>query len=197
MFILYGGSFDPVHTGHILLARDAKEIVGAERVLFMPTYLAPLKEKHSASAEDRLNMLRLALEQEEGFEVSDYEVKKGGVSYTVDTLRHLRSEGLEKPFLLLGADSALRLHLWKESLEVFRLSVILIAEREGRQREVISYMKERFPHLKEGKDYLLIKTRRVDISATEIRNRIREGKSIYCLVPDKVRSYIEDKNLYR
>ncbi len=197
MFILFGGSFDPVHTGHIILARDAMEAVKARKVVFMPAYHAPLKEGHGASPEDRLKMLKLALEGEEGFEVSDYEIRKGGISYTVSTLRHLNRELGGKPYMLLGADSVLRLHLWREPEEVLRLSILLVADREGKGKEVRDYLKEKFPHLEEGRDYILLKTRRIDISATEIRRRIKEGRSIYCMVPDRVREFIERKGLYR
>ena len=197
MLVLFGGSFDPVHIGHILVAREVKEKLGAKKILFMPAYRAPLKEGHSAPPEDRLRMLQLALEGEEGFEVSDYEIRRGGTSYTVETLEWLNEETGEKPYLMLGADSLLRFHLWREPERILELSRLLVVEREGKLDLVRTYLKERFPHLREGKDFELLKVKRIDISATEIRNRIREGLSVYCMVPDRVREYIEERGLYR
>ncbi len=195
MIILFGGSFDPVHIGHIILARDALEILNAQKVLFMPAYRAPLKENHFAPAGDRLNMLRLALEGAERFEVDDYEIKKEGVSYTVDTLLYLKDRLGTKPYLLLGADSVLRLHLWKEPERVLSLARLLVVDRDGKLEKALLYLKESFG-LREGSDYIVLKTRRIDISSTEIRERVKEGKSIFCLVPDVVLKYIEEKKLY-
>jgi len=197
MFVLFGGSFDPVHIGHIVIARDVKEELGAEEVIFVPAYRAPLKEGHGASPEDRLNMLKLAVEGEEGFSIEDYELRRGGISYTVDTLEYLYPKLREKPYLVLGADSVLKLHLWKEPERVLELSKLVVVDREGRLDEVVEYLRENFPQLKEGRNLFPVSVRRVDISATEIRKRVREGKSIYCLVPDRVREYIERRELYR
>lgn len=197
MVILFGGSFDPIHIGHLLVARDAKERTGADKVIFIPAYLSPLKTSHSAPPEDRLNMLRLAVEGEEGFEVEDYEIKKGGTSYTVDTLLYMRSKLQGKPFFLMGADTFLNFHRWREPQKVLSLCKPLVVDREGRLEKVRSYISERFPHLKENRDIHLLQVRRIDISATEIRERIREGKSVRYLVPDKVLEYIEKKGLYR
>ena len=197
MLVLFGGSFDPVHIGHILVAREVKEKIGAKKILFMPAYRAPLKEGHSAPPEDRLRMLQLALEGEKGFEVSDYEIKRGGTSYTVDTLEWLRKQTEERPYLMLGADSVLRFHLWREPERILELSKLLVVERGGKLELVRTYLKERFPRLREGEDFELLEVRRIDVSATEVRKRVREGLSIYCMVPDRVREYIEEKGLYR
>ncbi len=197
MLILFGGSFDPVHVGHILIARDVKEKLGASKVVFMPAYHAPLKEGHSAPPEDRLRMLEIALRDEEGFEVSDYEIRRGGISYTVDTLEWFRDEFGSEPYLLLGSDSVLRFHLWREPERVAQLSKLVVVDRGGKLDSVRSYLKERFPQLEEGRDLILLQIRRIDVSATEVRKRIKEGLSIYCMVPDKVREYIEEKGLYR
>ncbi len=197
MFVLFGGSFDPVHIGHILIARDVKEHLGAQKVIFIPAYLAPLKEGHRADPEDRLTMLRLAVEGEEGFEVEDWEIRRGGISYTVDTLKYLLPKLGTRPYFLLGADSVLRLHLWREPLRVMELARIVVVDRGGRMEEVKRYMGERFPSVREGEDILYLPARRVDVSATEIRRRLREGKSVYCMVPDRVERYIRERGLYR
>lgn len=197
MLVLFGGSFDPVHIGHIVVARDVKEALGAEKVIFMPAYSAPLKKGHSASPEDRLKMLEIALMKEEGLEVSDFEIKKGGVSYTVETLRWFTEKYGEKPYLLLGSDSFLRFHLWKEPGNVLSMSRLAVVDREGKLAEVREYLRDRFPNLKEVEDIVLLKARRIDVSATEVRERLRKGLSVYCMVPDKVLEYIKERKLYR
>ncbi len=197
MIVLFGGSFDPVHIGHIVVARDVREKLGAEKVVFIPACRTPLKETHSASPEDRLNMVRLAVEDRDGFEVEDYEVKKGGVSYTVETLEYLKDRLPGRPAFLLGADSMLRFHLWKEPERVLDMADLIVVDREGLLEKVRDYIRSRFPMLKEGKNLFFVKTRRVDVSATEIRRRVREGLSIYCLVPEPVERYILERGLYR
>jgi len=195
MFVLFGGSFDPVHVGHIVIARDVREHLQAEKVIFIPAAQAPLKEGHGAPALDRLRMLQLAVEKEEGFAVEDLEIRRGGVSYTVDTLRDLLPELGSKPYFLLGADSVLRLHLWREPERILDLVRVVVVDRGGKMEEVKRYLQERFPE--KGKDTLFLPVRRIDISATEIRRRVREGKSIYCMVPEKVEEYIRERGLYR
>ena len=196
MKIVFGGSFDPIHIGHIILARDIKERLKADKVIFVPTAQAPLKGKHRASMEDRLNMLRLALEKEKDFIIEDYEIKRGGISYTVFTLEYLKKkyEG-EELYLLLGSDSFLRFHLWKEPEKILKMVRIVIVDREGKLKEVEEYINERFKAFKDK--VTLLHSRRIDISSTEIRRRIKEGKSIYCLVPESVEEYIRKRGLYK
>ncbi|MFN7064532.1 MAG: nicotinate-nucleotide adenylyltransferase [Aquificaceae bacterium] len=195
MDLFFGGSFDPVHIGHLLVARDVKEITGFERIIFLPAFQAPLKEPHLASPEDRLKMLKLALDRLEGYEVSSLEIERGGISYTVDTARELCRR--ERPFFLVGADSFLSLHLWKDPLDLLSLSRFVIVDRESKGRRVRGYIKENFPSMKEGEDFLLISVRRIDISSTEIRERIRKGKPIKWLVPEEVERYILERGLYK
>ncbi|NPA32300.1 MAG: nicotinate (nicotinamide) nucleotide adenylyltransferase, partial [Aquificae bacterium] len=126
MRIIFGGSFDPVHCGHIILARDALEELRAKEVIFVPTYRAPLKAPHSASPEDRLSMLCLALKPEPYFRVDDYEIRRGGISYTVYTLEYMRKKYGDELYLLLGSDSFLRFHLWKEPERILKLAKLIV-----------------------------------------------------------------------
>ncbi len=196
MLIIFGGSFDPVHIGHLLIARDIFETFKPESFLFIPAYRAPLKEGHRASPDDRLTMLRLALEGED-YQIDDTEIRRGGTSYTVDTLREFRAEKGQRPWLLIGSDTALSLHRWKEPEEVVRLARLLIVDRSGKLPEVRKYLKERFPDLKEGEDLSFAEVRRIDISASEIRKRVSQGNSIRYMVPEKVEEYIRENGLYR
>ncbi|MDW8031948.1 MAG: nicotinate-nucleotide adenylyltransferase [Aquificaceae bacterium] len=196
MRLFFGGSFDPVHVGHLLVARDVKEDMGFEKVVFLPAFQAPLKEPHGATPEDRLQMLRLSLRGFEDYEISEVEIRRGGVSYTVDTAEELHRTLGERPFFLLGADSFLSLHLWKEPVLLTRLARFLVVDREGMWKKLKVYLAENFPHLKEGKDLFILTVRRIDLSSTEIRERVRRGKSIRWMVPEGVEDYIRDRGLY-
>ncbi len=197
MKLFFGGSFDPVHLGHLIVARDVLEILNFEKVVFLPAYQAPLKEPHKASPEDRFNMVSVAIRDFQGFEVSRIEIERGGISYTVDTARELYKSLGEKPYFLVGADSFLSLHLWKEPYELVSIARFVVVDREGRWEELKGYVKGHFPKLKEGEDFHFVPVRRVDVSSTEIRERVKEGKSIRWLVPEKVEEYILSKGLYR
>lgn len=197
MEIFFGGSFDPVHVGHLIVARDVIEVMGFEKLIFLPTHQAPLKEPHRASPEDRLRMLELAIEDYPFFGVSDLEIRRGGVSYTVDTARELHAQKNSKIFFLVGADSFLSLHLWKEPSELLSLASFVVVDRDGLYGRVREYVREKFPRLREGRDFFLLTMRRVDVSSTEVRNRIAEGKGISWMVPDRVQTYILQKGLYK
>ncbi len=196
MKLFFGGSFDPIHIGHLIVARDVLEALGFEKVFFLPAHQAPLKEPHKASAEDRYNMVSLAIESFQGFEINKMEIERGGVSYTVDTARELYKSLGEKPYFLVGADSFLSLHLWKNPNELISLARFVVIDREGKWQEVKSYIKEHFSKLREEKDFHFVSVRRVDISSTEIRERVKKGKSIKWLVPEKVEEYILARGLY-
>ncbi len=197
MKLFFGGSFDPIHIGHLLVARDSLELLGFERVVFLPANQAPLKEPHRVSAEDRYNMVSLAIEGFHDFEVSRIEIERGGVSYTVDTARDLNKTLGQKPYFLVGADSFLSLHLWREPYELISLARFVVVDREGKREKVMNYLGENFPELKEGEDFHFLFVRRIDISSTEIRERVKRGKSIRWLVPERVEEYIMSKGLYR
>ncbi|MEJ5338515.1 MAG: nicotinate-nucleotide adenylyltransferase [Aquificaceae bacterium] len=196
MKLFFGGSFDPVHLGHLLVARDVREAMDFESVVFVPAHQAPLKEPHMASPEDRLEMLKLSVEGLEGFEVSSMEVERGGISYTVDTARELYAGQRERPFFLVGADSFLSLHLWREPHELISLARFVVVDREGKWERLKRYIKENFPKLREGEDFYLLSVRRIDISSTEIRERLKNGRSIRWMVPEKVEDYILARGLY-
>lgn len=197
MHLFFGGSFDPIHMGHLIVARDVMEKLKADKITFIPTYQAPLKEAHKAKPSDRLSMIEMAIKDYEGFHVSDMEIKRGGISYTVDTVVELFRIYKKKPYLVIGADSVLNLHLWKEPQKITSLAFLVIVDRFNKTHYVIEYMKSRFPNLKKDKDYILLDVRRVDISSTEIRERVKTGRSIRWLVPCEVENYIIANNLYK
>ncbi|SHK29196.1 nicotinate-nucleotide adenylyltransferase [Thermocrinis minervae] len=197
MILFFGGSFDPIHVGHLIVARDLFEHLLPEKIVFIPTFQAPLKEKHRASPEDRFNMVKLAIRHFPFFEVSSIEIDRGGISYTVDTARELLKLTGEKPFFIVGADSILQLHLWKDYRQLIDMARFVVVDRDGKGKEVKNYLMENFPMLKEDQDYIMLSIRRIDVSSTEIRNRIKRGLSIKWFVPEEVEDYIIKRGLYR
>jgi len=183
---LLGGSFNPIHHGHLISATRAAEAVRLDRVLFIPAALSPLKNGDGlASVRDRWAMLRLALKGNRLFEASDLELRRGGVSYTVDTLRELKRQTKASLFWILGADAARLLPRWKSIEEVRRLASFIILPRPG----------DSVPP-KTPKDHI-VRAPLLEISSSEIRDRIRKGLSVRYLVPDSVERYLREKGLYR
>ncbi len=197
MHLFFGGSFDPIHIGHLIVGMDVLEKIKAEKLTFIPAYQAPLKDPHQASPEDRLKMIELAIKGYGQFQVSNIEINRGGISYTVDTVTELSKIYGEKPHIVIGADSVLSLHLWKNPQELVSSTCLVIVDRLGKEKEVLRYLKNTFPYLRENRDYILLKARRIDVSSTEIRERVKLGKSIKWLVPESVEDYILSKGLYR
>jgi nicotinate-nucleotide adenylyltransferase len=183
---VFGGSFDPVHHGHLIVADHARRALELTEVRFVPAREQPFKEgRHGASAADRLAMLRLAVAGVPGLTVDPRECRRAGPSYTVDTLRELRTEfaGAELS-LLVGADAARDFPAWRESAAIRELAALVILTRPG------SAPPE--DHL--GGRLLVVPS--IDISATGVRHRVRAGESIRFLVPDAVARYITDRRLY-
>ena len=180
---IFGGSFDPVHHGHLILARAASEELGLDRILFIPANMSPHKtDGKPASAEDRLAMIQLAIAGEDGFEVSDLELHRPPPSYTVDTLRELKSSHPHDEFvLLIGADNVAKFETWYEPDEICRRAQIVVLNRA---------------HHQTSHDWPVVR-RLVDLSSTDLRARVSAGRSIRYLTPDAVCDYIQMKGLYR
>ncbi|MGH8048526.1 MAG: nicotinate-nucleotide adenylyltransferase [Chthoniobacterales bacterium] len=180
---LFGGSFDPIHVGHLILARDAKEQLGLERVIFIPAAISPHKlHREPAPAEARLEMVRAAVEGEPGFEVEDCEIGREGPSFTIDTVRLLleRRPG-DEFFYFIGEDNLEMLHTWREIDELKRLVQFVVLAREAADREC------EFPRV----------CRQVAVSSTEVRKRVACGQSIRYLLPDQACEIIYRNGLYR
>jgi len=184
---ILGGSFDPVHHGHLIAADRAAEALGLDRVLFVPCGTQPLKPAGPVAAADhRRAMLALALAGHPRFALDPLELERPGPSYTVDTLRALRARDPgERLVLIVGADAAAELPRWRAVDEVARLAEVAVLTRPGAP-EVSSAFVTRF-----------VATPAIEISAREIRARCLAGKSIRYLVPDAVAEYIDRNGLYR
>jgi nicotinate-nucleotide adenylyltransferase len=186
-----GGSFDPVHFGHLVAARDACEHCGLDRVILVPAARAPLKSRAAtASPADRLAMLRAAVAAEPRFSVSDHELRRGGVSFTIDTVRHFAAEfpGAQL-FWIIGADQVARLPRWKDIAVLTRLVEFAVVGRPGfvlrRPRGLPGLRLHRCPGY------------RLDLSSTALRARARRGLPLAWLTPHKTVVYLQRKRLYR
>ncbi len=179
---LYGGTFDPVHHGHLILARDALETLKLDRVVFIPAGISPHKLGASSTPADlRREMLALAIADEPRFVLDDSELQREGPSFTVDTVEAVsrRYAGAEL-FYLIGGDNVPKLHTWHRFADLSKLVKFAVFDRNGDSAT------HDFPTL----------PRRIDISATEIRERVARGASIRYLVPEPVRTFIEHHRLY-
>ncbi len=184
---IFGGTFDPPHIGHLLAATDACEALALDRLVFIPAAEQPLKVGMvAAPAHHRVAMVERLIAGDARFAVDALEIDRGGLSYTVDTLRVLRSRwaGDVAPFLLLGRDAVAALPKWREPEEVMSLAQVVVLTRAGESAELPAGVRA-------------LATRRVDVSSTEVRARVREGKSIRGFVPDAVATYIAAVGLYR
>lgn len=195
---IMGGTFDPVHNGHLLIGKQALVEYGLDRIWYMPSGQPPHKRDHAVtSVEDRCTMLKLAIQPEPGFVFSDFEVSREGYSYTAQTLKLLKETYPEHKFyFIVGADSLYEIETWNHPEMVVGQIPILAAQRE--------YPSEHLP-LKEQIAYLnrtynghieVLHCREMDISSEEIRNMAARGESLTNCVPEKVASYIRQHKLY-
>ena len=199
---IFGGSFDPPHVGHVLVAVDALERLGLDRMVLVPAAQQPLKVARGgshASADERLAMTRLLVDGDPRFEVDPIEIERGGISYMVDTLGTLagRWPGVEL-FLLAGADVLGTFHRWRAPERVRALATLVVLTRDvaggaGAGPGAPGSPPADFP----GGPPVLLATRRVDVSSTEIRARLRSGQSIRGFVPEAVADFIRSAGLYR
>jgi nicotinate-nucleotide adenylyltransferase len=179
---IYGGTFDPIHHGHLILAREALEKLGLEKIIFVPAAVSPFKDSPAASPEMRLLMLRSALEGEPGFTVDDCELFRPPPSYTINTIEEIRTrESDAELYYLVGEDNVADLGRWHRFKELQTMVRFIVLDRTGS---------------KTNPDYEIVQ-RKIDISATEIRNRVACGRSIRYLVPAVVEEMIRRETLYR
>lgn len=194
---IFGGSFNPIHYGHLMICEYIKEEMGLDKVIFIPTGNPPHKEL-DLSAKDRYEMVRLAISPNPDFEISDIETTRVKKSYTVDTIRELKKiYKEEKLYFLIGLDSLFQLKTWMKIGDLSQEIEFVVALRPGYldKEEVnkeIDFLRENF-----GTKINLIKTPLYEISSTDLRDRIREGKSLRYLIPKKVLDYIEESGFYK
>ncbi|MCA9398593.1 MAG: nicotinate-nucleotide adenylyltransferase [Candidatus Omnitrophica bacterium] len=185
---ILGGTFNPLHIGHLAIAQAAYEKLKLEKVIFVPANVPPHKRPGSIiPCKQRFEMVRLITDDNPRFEVSDFEVKRPGKSYTIDTVKHFQKkyDGKAQLFFILGEDSAGYLHEWKNIKELLKLVTFVAVNRAGCEP-----VKAKVP-------VRLLAMPALEISSSEIRRRIAQEKSVRYIVPEDVLKYIKKKKLYK
>jgi nicotinate-nucleotide adenylyltransferase len=188
---IFGGTFDPPHVGHLIIAESARVQLKLDRVLFVPAYLPPHKRRRASAAPfDRLKMVRLAVRGNAGFVASGMELKRKGISYTIDTVEEVRrrNRGAEL-FLILGSDNLAEFHTWKSHRELLARTRLIVYSRGKDRMQRPSQLRKARIHFLRG---MLL-----DISSSVIRQLVKTKSSIRYLVPDEVERYILSRKLYR
>jgi nicotinate-nucleotide adenylyltransferase len=186
-----GGTFDPIHIAHLIVAELALDLLGLERIIFVPSARPPHKSENDISPiEHRLEMVRLAIEGNPRLSLSDMELRRPEPSYTVETIRQFRRElgSEERIYFIMGADSLAQLDTWKDPDELASSCELVVFRRAG------SMPDDADPEL--GRAVRVLDTPLIEVSSSDIRERVRRGLSIRYLVPGGVIAYIEEKNLY-
>jgi nicotinate-nucleotide adenylyltransferase len=210
---LFGGTFDPIHWGHLRSAEEVREAFALDRILFIPTAKPPHKRGQTKTSQrDRLAMVRLALASNPNFGVSTVEINRPGVSYSIDTLRYFaaRKRRQDTYYFILGLDAFREIGTWKDFKEVFPLCNFIVTSRPGSRkanllsgtsiavRKLFCYdPKERTHRHRSGTTLHFLQLTDFAVSASDIRARVRQGKSIRYLVPQTVEEYIGKRHLYR
>ncbi len=192
---ILGGTFNPPHIGHLVMVQEALDQLGLDRVLVMPVARPPHKEApEDPGAEVRLDLCRVATEAEDRVEVSELELRRGGASYTVDTLRALHELEPEHALtFIVGGDMAHSLPAWREPEAILGLARLAVAERLELRREALA---GRLQPLHDGDRVVFFDMPRIDVSSTLIRRRVAAGEPVRYLVPDAVADYIARERLY-
>ena len=195
---IMGGTFNPIHLGHLLLAEEAKTQAGLDEILFMPSGCSYMKEEGSIlSAKERIKMTALAIEDNTSFSLSTLETERVGATYTFETLMQLKEQNPQNEYyFILGADNLFSIEKWKNPQLIFDNCTLIAAVRGDKD---IIQIKEKADLLTEEFDakVILLSERMIDISSTEIRERIKQGLSVRYMIPQKVLSYIEKYKLYQ
>ena len=185
---IFGGTFDPIHNGHLITAQSVRELRNLDKIIFVPSFVSPHKpDIKSASPDHRLNMIKLAINEVDFFDYSDYEIVKGGISYTLDTLKEFKRKYNDLEFII-GYDNIFTFHGWKNPDELMKLAKIIVLKRKSSSPPPFE---DKFV-----KAATFVQTRGIEISATDIRERVKMGMPINFLVPENVKEYIYKYNLY-
>ena len=195
---LFGGSFNPIHNGHLHLVRSVKKALKLDRVILMPAGEAPHKSTAEyAPAADRLEMCRLAAKKYRWLTVSDYETSKSGKSYTVETLRALRAEYPDAEWtLMIGSDMLLFFETWREWQEILRLARLCAVSREEGDLPALNEKADALKAECPGAEIIVLSVQAFPVSSTEIRQNLKKNADCSCLLPENVVQYIGNRHLY-
>ena len=195
---IMGGTFNPIHNGHLILGQTAYEQFGLDEILFMPNKKPYYKKMSKNITEDqRCEMVKLAIADNDAFSFSDIEVNREGTTYTVDTLRILTKQNPDcEYYFIMGADSLFHFDSWKEAGEIVKMAVLLVATRDAMLTFDIESQIEYLQSEVEDATIQCLYSPSLEISSNQLRKRCKEGKSIRYLVPDSVAAYIKEYHLY-
>lgn len=186
---IYGGSFNPIHIGHLILANTVIEKLHLDEIIFVPCHIQPLKSnKDFAEANHRLEMIKLAIQSNPYFTLSDIELKRKGKSYTIDTLKFFKKK-YDNLYFVIGADNIKEFHYWKEPDLILKLAKLIVVNRGGFNIQI--------PKRIRGKEIITCSIPQIEISSSTIREKIKNKQSIKYLVPESVENYIYQHNLYK
>lgn len=186
---ILGGTFDPIHAGHLITARAVKEIRNLDKIFFIPNYISPFKQKvNTSDAKHRLKMIELAIKNIPYFEVSDLEIKNEDVSYTIDTLKYFKKK-IKHLELIIGYDNIGDFSKWKDADEILKIAKLIVLNRK--------IYGEKVKRDKYFNSAIFVDTPFIEISGTVIRQRVMNNLPIDFLVPEKVKEYICKHNLYK
>ena len=195
---ILGGTFNPIHTGHLILAENAYDMIGLDQVLFVPSGVSYLKDQDEiVSASDRIRMVELAIENNPHFTLSTIETDRDGNSYTYETIQALNVENPnDELYFLGGADILLSIHTWRKPEMIFEYATLVIAPRNDTDPVLLQERKAALEN-EYGAKIILLNTTDLEISSTDLRERIARGHSVRYYIPDTVLSYIREHQLYK
>ncbi len=195
---IIGGTFDPIHYGHLILAEHVRTNALLEKVIFIPAFVSPHKQGLAiAESLHRFNMVSLAIASNPEFEASDMEISSGEISYTINTLEKLKDYYTENAsfYFITGSDTIFEIEKWHEHQKLLKNTGFIVGDRpgfrEGRLEDHVNYLNNKY-----GSDIIIVDIPEVDISSTDIKRRIKESQSIKYLVPESVEDYIRENKLY-
>ncbi len=187
---LLGGTFDPIHYGHLILAEECRKKFNLQKIIFITSAIHPHKKRKVTPAKHRYNMVRLAIKGNKNFGISDIELKREGVSFTCDTIQYFNEKYFaDVIYFILGIDSLLKIGTWKKGRKILEFCKFIVATRPGYNIENIPFfIREKIKTIKIAK---------IDISSSQIRKRLHRGESIKYLLPAAVEKYIYKNKLYK
>ena len=210
---LFGGTFNPLHFGHLRAAEEVKEFFHLDKIIFIPARIPPHKtEKAIVAPEHRLNMVKLAIQDNPGFEISDFEIKRDSKSYSIITIEHFQKKlGIDASlFFLMGMDAFLEINTWKDFAQLFFLTNFIIMSRPGYHKKVSAELhtldgNKNFAYNSDGNYYIHSSGNKLffqeitllDFSSRAIRSRLKGKRSIRYLVPPVIEQYIKKHGLYK
>ena len=186
---IIGGTFDPVHHGHLITAQALIELRNLEKIIFIPCHVSPHKtENNNSLPADRLKMVQLAIKDIPYFDISLTEINREGISYTIDTLRELK-EMYDSLEVIIGYDNLEKFYTWKEPDEILKLAKLIVMDREVEKKV---FARDKYYEMA-----VFVKTPAIDIKAADIRHRVSHNLPVNFLVPDEINEYIVKNKLYK